>query len=98
MIAVEKLTDLEMSAASAIVCDGPHVLAVADDDVHLDAYNLATGRRGARILLLERSLPLEAKARKASEARLRGAYVAARRKAAGARLGLDISAANGGAS
>ena len=67
MIALEKIADLELSAASAILWDGPHLLVVADDELHLDRYSAATGRRVDRLALLERPLPLEAAARKAAK-------------------------------
>lgn len=68
MIELRKISDLELSAASGLVADGERVLVVADDQTHLDAYDIATGRRLGRISLLERVVPSDAGERKASKA------------------------------
>lgn len=67
MLSLEKVADLEMSAASALVADGPLVLVVADDETYLDAYSTSTGKRAWRVALLARVLPNEPVARKASK-------------------------------
>jgi hypothetical protein len=67
MITLEKIATLDLSAASALVSNGPNVLVVADDDLMLDSYATATGRRVDRIRLLDRTLPTAADARKAAK-------------------------------
>lgn len=65
VIALQKIADLALSAASAMVRQGPYVVVVADDETHLDRYLASTGRFVDRVRLLDRPLPASAAARKA---------------------------------
>jgi hypothetical protein len=64
MIALRKVADLDVSAASGLVQHGPVVYVVADDETFLDVYAIATARRTARVSLFDDVLPDEPKARK----------------------------------
>jgi hypothetical protein len=65
VIALQKIADLDLSAASAMVRQGPYVVVVADDETHLDRYLASTGRFVDRVRLLDRPLPASAVERKA---------------------------------
>jgi len=60
---LERLAELRLSAASALVCQEQALWVVADDDLHLHRYSL-TGEWLAEWLLLPGELPSEAAARK----------------------------------
>lgn len=64
MIALRKIADLDVSAASGAVLDGPTLYIVADDELFLDGYTAATGVRIRRIALLPGALSDEPRARK----------------------------------
>ena len=51
MIAVRKLAELQVSAASGLVRIGQRLLVVADDELHLDAYAADGAQRVGRIAL-----------------------------------------------
>jgi hypothetical protein len=51
MIALRQVAELDLSAASGLVQDGPRIYVVADDERFLDVYALPEGRRTARIPL-----------------------------------------------
>ncbi len=51
MIALRKVADLELSAASGIVRVGPTVYVVADDEHFIDAYRVTDGHRCGRVPL-----------------------------------------------
>jgi hypothetical protein len=67
VIALQKLADLEISAASGLVAQRSHVLVVPDDETYLDRYAIDTGRLVDRITLVDRELPLDRGARKAAK-------------------------------
>lgn len=74
MITLTKLRHLELadsdgeqrhlSAASGLVCEGPFIYVVADDELHLGVFHAADDRPGHLLRLFDGELPAEPVARK----------------------------------
>lgn len=67
MIHVERVANLQSSAASAVVACGSHLFIIADDEVHLEQYDIASGCCAARIPLIDRALSSNPEKRKAQK-------------------------------
>jgi len=65
MTPLRRIADLDVSAASGAVLDGPTLYVVADDELFLDGYAVATGARTRASLCCPAALSDEPRARSA---------------------------------